>query len=112
MTVSVYQFSFNGLTIGAGTNYVVENIDGLGGTSPLRIQDDNRGYIDGSYSGRDFYDGRTVTFDILVLGDSSYSAQYYYNNYNQPLLRRLLAIMLTQQVQHLHLANYNYFNFN
>lgn len=78
MTVSAYQFAFNGLTIGAGTNYVVENIDGLGGTSPLRIQDDNRGYIDGSYSGRDFYDGRTVTFDILVLGDSSYSAQYYY----------------------------------
>ena len=78
MTVSAYQFAFNGLTFGAGTPYIVENVDGLGGTSPLRIQDDNRGYIDGSYSGRDFYDGRTVTFDILITGDSTYNAQYYY----------------------------------
>jgi len=78
MTVSTYQFAFNGLTFGAGTPYIVENVDGLGGTSPLRIQDDNRGYIDGSYSGRDFYDGRTVTFDILITGDSTHNAQYYY----------------------------------
>ena len=69
MTVSIYQFAFNGLTFGAGTPYIVENVDGLGGTAPLRIQDDNRGYIDGSYSGRDFYDGRTVTFDLLITGD-------------------------------------------
>jgi hypothetical protein len=78
MTVSTYQFAFNGLTFGAGTPYIVENVDGLGGTSPLRIQDDNRGYIDGSYSGRDFYDGRTVTFDILITGDSTHNAQHYY----------------------------------
>jgi hypothetical protein len=78
MTLSIYQFAFNGLTFGAGTPYIVENVDGLGGTSPLRIQDDNRGYIDGSYSGRDFYDGRTVTFDILITGDSTHNAQYYY----------------------------------
>jgi len=80
MTLSNYQMSFNGLTIGAGTNYVVTNIDGLGGTSPLRIQDENRGYIDGSYSGRDFYDERTVTLSMLVLGDNSNTAQYYYKN--------------------------------
>ena len=78
MTVSIYQFAFNGLTFGAGTPYIVENVDGLGGTAPLRIQDDNRGYIDGSYSGRDFYDGRTVTFDLLITGDSTHNAQYYY----------------------------------
>ena len=78
MTVSTYQFSFNGLTFGAGTSYVVENVDGLGGTSPLRIQDDNRGYIDGSYSGRDFYDGRNVSFDLLITGDATHNAQYYY----------------------------------
>lgn len=78
MTVSTYQFAFNGLTFGAGTPYIVENVDGLGGTSPLRVQDDNRGYIDGSYSGRDFYDARTVTFDILITGDGTHNAQYYY----------------------------------
>jgi hypothetical protein len=78
MTLSNYQITFNGLTIGSGTQYQITNYDGLGGTAPLRIQDENRGYIDGSYSGRDFYDERTVTIDMLVLGDASHSAQYYY----------------------------------
>ena len=76
--MSNYQITFNGVTIGAGTNYVIENIDGLGGTAPLRVQDDNRGYIDGSYTGRDFYDERIVTIDMLILGDGSHTAQYYY----------------------------------
>lgn len=79
MTLSNYQMSFNGLTIGAGTNYQIIGYDGLGGTAPLRIQDENRGYLDGSYTGRDFYDERTVTIGILVLGSSTNSAQYYYN---------------------------------
>ena len=79
MTLSNYQISFNSLTIGAGSSiYIVTNVDGLTGTSPLRIQDDNRGYIDGSYSGRDFYDERTVYIDVTVLGDNSNTAQYYY----------------------------------
>jgi hypothetical protein len=78
MTLSNYQITFNGLTIGAGSQYQILSIDGLGGTSPLRIQDENRGYIDGSYTGRDFYDERTVSIDMLVLGDNSHSAQYYY----------------------------------
>jgi hypothetical protein len=78
-SLSPYQFAFNGFIFGSGTPYIVESVDGLAGTSPVRVQDDNRGYIDGSWSGRDFYDGRTVTFDILILGDSSYNAQYYYN---------------------------------
>lgn len=78
MTLSNYQFVFNGLTIGSGTPYLVTNVDGLGGTSPLRIQDDNRGYIDGSYSGRDFYDERTVYIDVTVLGSDSVTAQANY----------------------------------
>lgn len=84
MTLSIYQYQFtpNGSSTpfvwGAGTPYAVENIDGLGGSSGIRNEDDNRGYIDGSFSGRDFYDARTVTFDILITGDGSHSAQYYY----------------------------------
>lgn len=78
MTLSNYQFVFNGLTIGTGTSYLVTNVEGLGGTSPLRIQDDNRGYIDGSYSGRDFYDERTVYIDVTVLGSSDTTAQANY----------------------------------
>lgn len=78
MPLTNYTFVFNGLTIGTGTNYLVTNVEGLGGTSPLRIQDDNRGYIDGSYTGRDFYDERTVYLDVTVLGDSSTTAQANY----------------------------------
>lgn len=78
-SLSPYQFAFNGFVFGSGTPYIVEAVNGLAGTSPVRVQDDNRGYIDGSYSGRDFYDGRTVTFDLVILGDSTHSAQYYYN---------------------------------
>lgn len=67
-------------TIGNGTLFPVTNVEGLGGTSPLRIQDDNRGYIDGSYSGRDFYDMRIVYIDVTVLGDGTSTAQENYKN--------------------------------
>jgi hypothetical protein len=80
MPLTDYSVVYNGLTIGAGTNFPILQIEGLGGTSPLRIQDDNRGYIDGSYSGRDFYDERTVYIDVLVLGSSSVTAQTNYKS--------------------------------
>jgi hypothetical protein len=73
-----YSITFNGLTIGYGTNFPITKIEGLASTSPLRIQDDNRGYIDGSYTGRDFYDERTVYIDVTVLGDNSTTAQSNY----------------------------------
>ena len=47
MTLANYSFAFNNLTIGNGTVWTVTNVEGLGGTAPLRIQDDNRGYLDG-----------------------------------------------------------------
>jgi hypothetical protein len=73
-----YTITYNGLTIGTGTSFLITEIEGLGGTSPLRIQDENRGYIDGSYTGRDFYDERTVYIDVTVLGSSSTTAQANY----------------------------------
>jgi hypothetical protein len=78
MTLENYSFSFNGFLIGNNTSYLVTNVEGLGGTSPLRIQDDNRGYLDGSWSGHDFYDERTVYIDVTVLGNSSTTAQANY----------------------------------
>lgn len=78
MTLANYSITFNNLTIGNGTLYTITGIEGLGGTAPLRIQDDNRGYIDGSYSGQDFYDERTVYIDVTVLGDNSSTAQANY----------------------------------
>lgn len=84
MPLSNYQISFNGITIGAGSSiYIIDNIEGLAGTSPLRVQDDNRGYNDGSYTGRDFYDERMVYIDVTVLGDNTNTAQYYYKQLQQ-----------------------------
>ena len=78
MPLANYSITFNDLTIGNGTLYPILNIEGLGGTAPLRIQDDNRGYLDGSYTGRDFYDERTVYIDVLTLGSSTTTAQQNY----------------------------------
>jgi len=80
MPMQNYTITFNDLTIGNGTLFQILNIEGLGGTAPLRIQDDNRGYIDGSYTGRDFYDERQVFIDVLVLGDNSSTAQENYKD--------------------------------
>ena len=92
MSFSNYTFIFNGLTIGSGTNYLVTNVEGLGGTSPLRIQDDNRGYLDGSYSGRDFYDERTVYIDVLVVGDNSTTAQANYKTLQNAFAPQALGL--------------------
>jgi hypothetical protein len=85
MTLGVYQFSFNGLTFGAGTPWVVESVEGLESMAPLRTQDEIRGYSDGQWSGRDFYDGRVVTFTIVTLGNATSSAQSYYRSLRQAL---------------------------
>ena len=92
MTLGTYQFQFRGTVFGSGTPYIVESIDGLG-TPALRVQDDNRGYIDGAYSGRDFYEGRTVTFNMIIIGDSNKSAQAYYRDFR---------VSVTPQVQGLY----------
>jgi hypothetical protein len=86
-----YSITFNGLTIGAGTNFPITKIEGLASTSPLRIQDDNRGYIDGSYTGRDFYDERTVYIDVTVLGDNSTTAQSNYSLLQQAFAPQVLG---------------------
>jgi hypothetical protein len=90
-SLSPYQFAWNGWLFGAGTQYAVTNVDGLMGLPPIRNQDDIRGYNDGSYSGRDFYDGRKVTIDLIITGNSTYNAQYYYNLLQQNLYPQQLG---------------------
>jgi len=60
-----YSFSFNGITFGgAGSPYQILSVDGLEGLPGIRNQDDNRGYADGMFSGRDFLGGRTISFTL------------------------------------------------
>jgi len=90
MTITLtqpYSFSFKGLTFGGtGSPYQILSVDGLEALPMLRSQDDNRGYADGMFSGRDFYAGRTVTIIFNTFGAGSSSAQENYNTIQSYLL--------------------------
>lgn len=75
-----YSFSFNNQTFGGtGSPYQIQSVEGLESLPEIRRQDDNRGYADGMFSGRDFYGGRSVFVTFLTLGSGSNTAQENYN---------------------------------
>jgi hypothetical protein len=80
LALNNYQFSFNGFNFG-GTNsvYQILDVDGLESLPDLRVQDDNRGFNDGMFTGRDFYSGRTLVFTINIFAGNGYSAQQNLN---------------------------------
>jgi hypothetical protein len=56
--IQQYSFSFNNQVFGgAGSPYQIQSVDGLEALPDIRSQDDNRGYADGMFSGRDFLSG-------------------------------------------------------
>ena len=82
-----YSFSFAGQVFGgAGSPYQIQSVDGLESLPTIRNQDDNRGYADGMFSGRDFYGGRTISIIFLTLASPGASAQANYNTIQQTLL--------------------------
>ena len=73
-----YRFAFNDFEFGGGNSvYQIMTIDGLEDLPVIRNQDDNRGYQDGMWTGRDFLSGRMLTFTITVRGDTNFSMNYY-----------------------------------
>lgn len=84
---TLYQFSFNGQTFGGGTSpYQILSVDGLESLPVIRNQDDNRGYADGMFSGRDFLAGRTISIIFNTFGSTGFSAQANLNIIQQALL--------------------------
>lgn len=82
-----YSFSFNGQTFGgAQSPYQILSVDGLEGLPGIRNQDDNRGYNDGMFSGRDFLAGRNVSIIFNTFGSGSNSAQENFNALQAKLL--------------------------
>lgn len=82
-----YSFYFNGLYFGGqGSPYQILSVDGLESLPGLRVQDDNRGYADGMFSGRDFLAGRTIGITFNTFGSGSISAQENLNTAQQALL--------------------------
>jgi hypothetical protein len=73
-----YRFAFNDFEFGGGNSvYQILSIDGLEDLPVIRNQDDNRGYQDGMWTGRDFLSGRNLVFTMTIRGDTNYNMNYY-----------------------------------
>jgi hypothetical protein len=82
-----YSFAFNGFVFGgAGSPYQILSVDGLESLPELRVQDDNRGYNDGMFSGRDFYSARTISIILNIFSSTGQSAFQNYNTFQNNLL--------------------------
>ena len=79
MALSNYQFQFGTFVFGAGTPFLVNEVTGLEDLPVIRNQDDNKGYNDGMFTGRDFFSGRTLTFMLTILAGNGNTAQQNYN---------------------------------
>jgi phage-related protein len=90
MTITLtqgYSFSFNNQTFGGKDSpYQIISVDGLESLPAIRNQDDNRGYADGMFSGRDFFGGRMISIIFNVFGNANGSAQENYNILQSVLL--------------------------
>ena len=122
--IQQYSFSFNGQVFGgAGSPYQILSVDGLEGLPGIRNQDDNRGYADGMFTGRDFLGGRTISMIIQTTATPGASAQANYNTLQRTLqpqtsgttpLYFILSAGETEQViearvrQHITTVNPNY----
>ena len=85
--IANYSFSFNGQVFGGtGSPYQIQSVDGLEGLPGIRSQDDNRGYADGMFSGRDFLGGREISIIFNVFASATASAQANFNTIQQALL--------------------------
>ena len=106
--IANYSFSFNGQVFGgADSPYQIQSVDGLESLPGIRNQDDNRGYNDGMFSGRDFLGGRTIVITFNTFGSVGASAQENYNTIQRTLLPQtsgttplyfMLSDNLTEQV--------------
>lgn len=82
-----YRFAFNDFEFGGGDSpYQIMTIDGLEDLPVIRNQDDNRGYQDGMWTGRDFLSGRSIVFVMTIRGNNNYSMSENLN-----LLQRYLV---------------------
>lgn len=71
MALANYQMSYNGVTIGPGTEYRINSIEGLRSMPELRTSDYARLKHHGAYSGVDVLEGRVITITLTVIGTSA-----------------------------------------
>ena len=75
MTLSVYQWSYNGLTAGAGTIYRTVRFDGFYDLAAIRTNDTPRLVTDGLYPGLDVQEGLTLTIGLVIVAGSESALQ-------------------------------------
>jgi len=86
-SLNYYSFAFNGFVFGgAGSPFQITKVEGLESLPTLRVQDANRGYLDGMFSGRDFLSGRTITMQMQIFAGNGLSAFQNHNNLQAALL--------------------------
>ena len=79
-SLNPYSFAFNGFVFGGGSSpYQILSVDGLEALPGLRVQDSDRGYQDGMFSGRDFFGGRTITLILQIMSGNNLTAQANFN---------------------------------
>ena len=67
MALQAWQYSYNGLTLGAGTPYGVMQVTGLRDLPPQRVADVARARQDGNYAGLQFAGSRIITFTVNTI---------------------------------------------
>lgn len=70
MTIADYQIQIGALTLGPGTNYIVQKVDGFG-LPDVRATDVVRPRDDGEFFGLDYLPGRVITITAVVRGASA-----------------------------------------
>lgn len=69
---SNYTMAFNGWLFGGiGQGVQILSVEGLESQPELRTQDDTRGYQDGQLTGRDFLNGRNLSFTLQAMNDAN-----------------------------------------
>lgn len=73
-----YSFAFDDYLFGGiGQGVQVLEVTGLEDLPSLRVQDDNRGYFDGMFTGRDFLNARVITMKLQIMSDQTNSMFTY-----------------------------------
>lgn len=65
-----WQLEYNGLLLGAGTNYRISSYEGLASIPDIRASDRTRLRRHGMLPGSDFLGGRSIVLNFIVLADT------------------------------------------
>lgn len=71
MPLSDNQFSFGGVTMGAGTKYKVNSVRGVRGVPDVESHDTPKGQGSGSFAGFDTVPDRVIEMSITITGTSA-----------------------------------------